>query len=84
MHSCCLRFLELSCNDDRQLGMLQVSRYTNAVSLTTIPVAIGALGMMEKSKKKYTDQIPGSTKICELPKIILMLTTHVLRRFFSI
>ena len=36
---------------------------------TTIPVVIGALGLIKKGLEKYTKQIPGNIKISELQKI---------------
>ena len=39
---------------------------------TTIPVVIGALGLIKKDLEKYTKQIPGNIKISELQKIALL------------
>ena len=51
---------------------------------TTIPVVIGALGLLKKGLKKYTKQIPGNIKICELQKITLLGTSRILRKTLSI
>ncbi|XP_068737241.1 uncharacterized protein, partial [Montipora capricornis] len=51
---------------------------------TTIPVVIGALGLMKKGLEKYTKQSPGNIKISELQKIALLGTSHILRKTLSI
>ena len=40
----------------------------------TIPVGIGALGVIKKGLKKYVDRIPGTTAISKLQKITLLGT----------
>ena len=51
---------------------------------TTIPVVIGALGLIKKGLEKYTKQIPGNIKINELQKIALLGTSRILRKTLSI
>ena len=51
---------------------------------TTIPVVIGALGLVKKGLEKYTDKIPGNINIHEVQKIALLGTAHILRRVLSI
>lgn len=51
---------------------------------TTIPVVIGALGLIKKGLEKYTKQIPGNVKISELQKIALLGTSRILRKTLSI
>ena len=51
---------------------------------TTIPVVIGALGLVKKGLEKYTDKIPGKINIHEVQKIALLGTAHILRRVLSI
>ena len=51
---------------------------------TTIPVVIGALGLIKKGLEKYTKQIPGSIKISELQKIALLGISRTLRKTLSI
>ena len=46
---------------------------------TTIPVVIGALGLIKKGLEKYIERIPGN--ITELQKITLL---HILRKTLSI
>ena len=40
----------------------------------TIPVVIGALGVIKKGLEKYVDRIPGTTGISKLQKITLLGT----------
>jgi len=47
---------------------------------TTIPVVIGALGLIKKGLEKYIQQIPGNIKIQELQKITPLELSHILRR----
>ena len=51
----------------------------------TIPVVIGALGVIKKGLEKYVDRIPGTTGISKLQKITLLGTiVHILRKVLSI
>ena len=50
----------------------------------TIPVVIGALGVIKKGLEKYVDKIPGTVSIDELQKITLLGTARILRRVLSI
>jgi hypothetical protein len=47
---------------------------------TTIPVIIGALGVIKKGTEKFIDMIPGKPCLKEIQKITLMGTAHILRR----
>ena len=47
---------------------------------TTIPVVIGALGLIKKGLEKYIQQIPGNIKIQELQNITPLGLSHILRR----
>ena len=49
----------------------------------TLPVVIGALGMISKNAPMYISQIPGSPSLAELQKIALMGTSHILRKTLS-
>jgi len=51
---------------------------------TTIPVLIGALGLIKKGMDKYIQKISGDTKTQELQKITLLGTSHILRKALSI
>ena len=51
---------------------------------TTIPVVIGALGLIKKGMDKYIEKIPGDIKIQELQKIALLGMSHILKKALSI
>ncbi len=51
---------------------------------TTMPVVIGALGLMKKGLEKDTDKIPRNINIHELQKIALLETAHILQRVLLI
>ena len=51
---------------------------------TTIPVVIGAPGLIKKGLEKYTKQIPAYINISELQKITLLGTSRILRKTLSI
>ena len=53
------------------------------MNATTIPVVIGALGLIKKGLEKYIQQIPGNIKIHELQKITLLRTPRILRKALS-
>ena len=50
----------------------------------TVPVVIGALGVVKKGIEKHTDKIPGKINITELQKIALLGSSHILRKVLSI
>ena len=50
----------------------------------TIPVIVGALGMIKKGTQKYVNEIPGNLSLAEIQKIVLNSTAHILRRTLSI
>ncbi len=50
---------------------------------TTVPVVIGALGLMKKDWT-YTDEIPGNINIHEVQKIVFLGRAHILWRVLSI
>ena len=49
----------------------------------TIPVVIGALGMIKKGTQNFIDQIPGKLSLQEMQKIVLTSTAHILRKVLS-
>ena len=49
----------------------------------TIPVVIGALGMIKKGTQNFIDQIPGKPSLQEMQKIVLTSTAHILRKVLS-
>jgi len=50
----------------------------------TVPVIIGALGVVKKGIEKHIDKIPGKINITELQKIALLGSSHILRKVLSI
>ena len=49
----------------------------------TLPIVVGALGMLKKGSSDLIDQIPGKSNICEVQKIAPTSTAHLLRKFLS-
>ena len=49
----------------------------------TIPVVIGALGMIKKGAEKHLEKIPGSINLAEMQKKVLTGTVHILRKTLS-
>ncbi len=50
----------------------------------TIPVVIGALGLVKKGLAKFTDRIPGNINTNDVQKIALLGTAHILRKILSL
>ena len=50
----------------------------------TVPVIVGALGMIKKGCQKHFDTIPGEPQLQEIQKIVLTSTAHILRKALSI
>ena len=50
----------------------------------TLPVVVGALGLIRKGTADFIDKIPGSPSLSEVQTIVLNSTAHVLRRALSI
>ena len=51
---------------------------------STVPIVVGALGLVKKGLEKYASQIPGYIRIEELQKIALLGSANILRRTLSI
>ena len=49
----------------------------------TVPVIVGALGMIKKGCQKHLDKIPGEPCLKEIQKIVLTSTAHILRKTLS-
>uniref|UniRef100_A0A0L8IHZ6 Uncharacterized protein n=1 Tax=Octopus bimaculoides TaxID=37653 RepID=A0A0L8IHZ6_OCTBM len=49
----------------------------------TIPVVIGAIGMITKGADCYLAQIQGNPKMAEIQKIVLMGIAHILLKILS-
>ena len=50
----------------------------------TIPIIVGALGMIKKGTQKHVNEIPGNLSLAEIQKIVLNSTAHILRRTLSL
>ena len=50
----------------------------------TVPVIVGALGMIKKGTQKFLDRIPGDPQLQEIQKIVITSTAHILRKTLSI
>ena len=50
----------------------------------TVPVIVGALGLIREGMDRNLGKIPGASNINELQKIILLGTAHIMRRFLFI
>ena len=57
---------------------------TWAMKTTTVPVIIGAFGLVKKGTENYIGKIPGNIRITELQKTVLLGTAHILRRTLSV
>uniref|UniRef100_A0A0L8FLB2 Uncharacterized protein n=1 Tax=Octopus bimaculoides TaxID=37653 RepID=A0A0L8FLB2_OCTBM len=71
---------KLSHSKDLQIRITKMWK----LSTTIIPVVIGGLGMIKKGAEKYIKQLPGNSNLCELQKITLMGTAHLLRKALSV
>ena len=47
---------------------------------STVPVIVGALGMIKKGCQKHLDAIPGEPQLQEIQKTVLTSTEHILRK----
>ena len=54
------------------------------MNTTTIPVVLGALGLVKKGMEKYISKIPGNISLHEAQKCVILGTAHILRRILSI
>ena len=51
----------------------------------TVPIIVGALGLIREGMDQNLGKIPGTSNINELQRqIVLLGTAHILRRFLSI
>ena len=54
------------------------------VKTKTVPIIIGALGVINRSTPKYVKEVPGKISISELQKITLLGTSRILRKALSL
>ena len=62
---------------------IEISRMWS-MKTETIPVVIGALGLVKKGMDTYVERIPGNISMYEVQKTALLGTAHILRRVLSI
>ena len=62
---------------------IEITRMWN-LKTETIPIIIGALGLIKKHTEKYITKTPGLTDTNNIQKIALLGTAHILRRALSI
>ena len=62
---------------------IEVNKMWNMIT-TTVPVIVGALGLIRKRMNDHLSKIPGRICIEEIQKIVLLGTSHILRRALSI
>ena len=62
---------------------IEVQRMWN-LKTTTVPVIVGALGMVKKGTQKHLDKVPGNPCLQEIQKIVLTSTAHILRKALSV
>ena len=62
---------------------IEIGRMWN-LKATTVPVIVGALGMIKKGCQKHLDKIPGQPQLQKIQQIVLTSTAHILRKTLSI
>ena len=90
-------FIDMSIPSDRNVSAKvfeKLSKYKDLeievekmwhLKTKTLPVVIGALGLIKKDTDKFLEQIPGNPRLEEeVQKIVLNSTAHILRRALSI
>ena len=50
---------------------------------STVPVIVGALGMIKKRTEEFVNMIPGTPSLQEIQKIVITSTAHILRKTLS-
>ena len=92
----CCKLIDVSVPSDRNTStkaIEELSKYKDLEMETTrmwgmrtetVPVIVGALGLIREGMEQNLGKIPGASNINELQKIILLGTAHILRRFLSI
>ena len=84
--------IDMSIPFDRNLSIKKVEKLSKYKDLeievtkmwemktSTVPIVMGALGLVKKGFETYIDQIPGHIRIEELHKIALLGSAHIQRR----
>ena len=88
--------LDISIPSDRNTSLKtyeKISKYKDLeleltkswkTNVKTIPIIIGALGVINKSTPKYVKELPTTINIDELQKITLLGTATILRKALSL
>ena len=89
-------FIDMSVPSERNVGSKETEKLSKYKDLetevtkmwqmktTVIPVIIGALGLVRKRMNELVSKIPGKISIEEIQKIVLLGTSHILRRALSL
>ena len=89
------QLIDMTIPSDRNVSIKEVEKLSKYKDLeievskmwkmktTTLPVVIGALGVIRKGMRLKVEKIPGTIHIEELQKIALMGTAHILRKVLS-
>ena len=95
MNNTC-QLIDMTIPSDRNVSIKEVEKLSKYKDLeievskmwkmktTTLPLVIGALGVIKKGMRWTVAKIPGTINIEELQKIALMGTAHILRKVLSI
>ena len=80
--------LDVAAPADKNISLKEFQRFSKykdfEIEVTkTIPVVIGALGMIKKGTQNFIDQIPGKPSLQEMQKLVLTSTAHILRKVLS-
>ena len=62
---------------------IEIQKMWNLKTIT-VPVVIGALGMIRKGTQDFIDKVPGEHNLQQIQKIVLTSTAHILRKVLSI
>ena len=88
--------IDMTIPSDRNVSIKEVEKFSKYKDLeieiskmwkmktTTIPVVIGAPGVIKKGMRSNIEKIPGKISLEELQKITLLGTAHILRKVLSI
>lgn len=61
---------------------IEIQKMWNLKTIT-VPIIVGALGMIKKGTQKHLDKVPGGHKLSDIQKIVLNSTAHILRKTLS-
>ncbi len=58
---------------------IEIKRMWN-VRAKTVPIVIGAAGLVSKNMRKYLKEVPGDHNIELMQKVVILKTAHIIRR----